>query len=55
MRDVYRRYDVYDNSNSLLAGLFPPLWLAYSQMVGSTYCLLNVDDAFISKYFYVSY
>ena len=31
MRDVYRRYDVYENSNSLSAGLFPPLWLAYSQ------------------------
>jgi len=31
MRDVYRRYDVYENSNSLSAGLFPPLWLAYSR------------------------
>ena len=31
MRDVYRRYDVYENSNSLSAGLFPPLWLAYAQ------------------------
>ena len=30
MRDVYRRYDVYENTNSLSAGLFPPLWLAYS-------------------------
>ena len=26
MRDVYRRYDVYENTNSLSAGLFPPLW-----------------------------
>ena len=31
MRDVYRRYDVYENSNTLSAGLFPPLWLAYAQ------------------------
>ena len=31
MRDVYRRYDVYENTNSLSAGLFPPLWLAYSR------------------------
>ena len=31
MRDVYRRYEVYENSNSLSAGLFPPLWLAYSR------------------------
>ena len=31
MRDVYRRYDVYENNNSLSAGLFPPLWLAYSR------------------------
>ena len=31
MRDVYRRYDVYENSSSLSAAIFPPLWLAYSQ------------------------
>jgi len=31
MRDVYRRYDVYENNNSLSAGLFPPFWLAYSR------------------------
>ena len=31
MRDVYRRYDIYENSNSPSAGLFPPLWLAYSR------------------------
>ena len=31
MRDVYRRYDIYENSNSLIAGLFPPLWLSYSR------------------------
>ena len=31
MRDVYRRYDVYENSNTLSAGLFPPLWLAYAR------------------------
>ena len=31
MRDVYRRYDVYENNNSLSAGLFPPLWLAYAR------------------------
>jgi len=30
MRDVYRRYDVYQNSNTISAGLCPPLWLAYS-------------------------
>ena len=31
MRDVYRRYDVYENTNALSAGLCPPLWLAYSR------------------------
>ena len=31
MRDVYRNYEIIENSNSLSAGLFPPLWLAYSQ------------------------
>ena len=28
---LFRRYDVFDNSNSLLAGLFPPLWLIYAR------------------------
>ena len=31
MRDVYRNYEIIENSNSLSAGLFPPIWLAYSQ------------------------
>jgi len=31
MRDIFRRYDVFDNSNSLLAGIFPPAWLAYNR------------------------
>ena len=31
MRDVYRNYEVIENANSLSAGVFPPLWLAYSQ------------------------
>tara|TARA_B100000686_G_C16729207_1_gene939588 strand:+ start:295 stop:1104 length:810 start_codon:yes stop_codon:yes gene_type:complete len=31
MRDAFRRYDVFSNSNSLSAGLFPPMWLAYNQ------------------------
>ncbi len=31
MRDVYRNYEIIENTNSLSAGLFPPLWLAYSQ------------------------
>ena len=31
MRDVYRNYEVIENANSLSAGIFPPLWLAYSQ------------------------
>ena len=31
MRDVYRNYEIIENANSLSAGLFPPLWLAYSQ------------------------
>ncbi len=31
MRDVYRNYEIIENSNSLSAGLFPPLWLAYCQ------------------------
>ena len=31
MRDIFRRYDVFDNSNSLLAGVFPPAWLAYNR------------------------
>ena len=29
LRDIFRRYDVFDNSNSLMAGIFPPAWLAY--------------------------
>jgi uncharacterized membrane protein (DUF485 family) len=31
MRDVYRNYNVIENSNSLSAGICPPLWLAYCQ------------------------
>ena len=31
MRDVYRNYEIIENSSSLSAGIFPPLWLAYSQ------------------------
>ncbi len=31
LRDIFRRYDVFDNSNSLLAGIFPPAWLAYNR------------------------
>ena len=31
MRDAFRQYDVFSNSTSLSAGLFPPLWLAYNQ------------------------
>ena len=31
MRDVYRNYEIIENSNSLSAGLFPPFWLAYCQ------------------------
>ena len=34
MRDVYRNYEVIENANSLSAGIFPPLWLAYSQNGG---------------------
>ena len=25
LRDIFRRYDVFDNSNSLMAGVFPPM------------------------------
>ena len=31
LRDAFRRYDVIDTSTSVMAGLFPPLWLTYSQ------------------------
>ena len=31
LRDIFRRYDVFDNSNSLMAGIFPPAWLAYNR------------------------
>ena len=31
LRDIFRRYDVFDNSNSLMAGVFPPAWLAYNR------------------------
>ena len=31
MRDVYRNYNLIENSNSLSAGICPPLWLAYCQ------------------------
>ena len=31
MRDVYRNYDIFDNSKSLLAGFATPLWLVYSR------------------------
>ena len=31
MRDAFRKYDVFSNSHSLMAGLFPPLWLIYAQ------------------------
>lgn len=31
MRDVYRNYELFDNSKSLLAGFATPLWLAYSR------------------------
>ena len=31
MRDVYRNYEIIENSNSISAGIFPPMWLAYSQ------------------------
>ncbi len=31
MRDVYRNYELIENSSSLSAGIFPPVWLAYNQ------------------------
>ena len=31
LRDAFRRYDIIDTSTSIIAGLFPPLWLIYSQ------------------------
>ena len=31
LRDFFRIYDVFENSNSLLAGIFPPAWLAYNR------------------------
>ena len=34
MRDIFRRYDVFENSNSLSAGIFPPAWLAYNRKWG---------------------
>ena len=31
MRDIFKTLDVFDNSNSLMAGIFPPAWLAYNR------------------------
>ena len=31
MRDIYRNYEIFTNSKSLLAGFVTPLWLAYSR------------------------
>ena len=31
LRDAFRRYEIIDTSTSIIAGLFPPLWLIYSQ------------------------
>ena len=31
MRDIYRNYEVFTNSKSLLAGFATPLWLVYSR------------------------
>ena len=39
MRDIFRRYDVFDNSNSLLAGVFLQHGLLIIASGGFFYCL----------------
>ena len=48
MRDVYRRYDVHENSKSLSAGLFPPLWLSYSQKWWVLFLFLNFSGLLLA-------
>ena len=53
MRDAFRKYDVFSNSHSLMAGLFPPLWLIYAQkwwvlsILIAFSCILLVANPFI--------
>ena len=44
LRDAYRRYEIIKSSTSIAAGLFPPLWLAYTQK----WWVLGLFLAFIS-------
>ncbi|MBS91776.1 MAG: hypothetical protein CMM95_01805 [Rickettsiales bacterium] len=48
MRDVYRRYDIHENSKSLSAGLFPPLWLSYSKKWWVLFLFLNMSGLLLA-------
>ena len=52
MRDVYRNYEIIENSNSLSAGIFPPLWLAYSQKWWVLFLFLAIMAVSLCKYIY---
>ncbi len=54
LRDVYRNYDVIENSNSLLAGIFPPCWLAYCQKwwVLFLFTAIMATTAIVNIYFF---
>ncbi|MFL2661263.1 MAG: hypothetical protein ACJ0G4_04910 [Alphaproteobacteria bacterium] len=48
MRDVYRNYELIENSNSLSAGIFPPIWLAYNQKWWILFLFLAIMSVTIS-------
>mgnify|MGYP001271165080 CR=1 FL=1 len=48
MRDVYRNYELIENSNSLSAGIFPPVWLAYNQKWWILFLFLAIMSVTIS-------
>ena len=53
MRYVYRNYEVIENTNSLSAGIFPPLWLAYSQKWRVLFLLTAIMAVSISVNIYM--
>jgi len=48
MRDVYRNYELIENSNSLSAGIFPPIWIAYNQKWWILFLFLAIMSVTIS-------
>ncbi len=53
MRDVYRRYDIHENSKALSAGLFPPLWLSYSKKWWVLFLFLNMSGLLLAVNVYM--